>query len=112
MMTRQAETGGRAGNSGAAIVWHSVIFGGRSAPTGPLAPVRITAARLGGGRLTGPNPIIKSGQEPDLDQLFAQAGQRPWLRRLWHRQRAHEVAEIIREGMELETHGIGGEGAA
>src|SRR3954447_20455204 len=32
MMTRQAETGGRAGDSGAAIVWHSVIFGGRSAP--------------------------------------------------------------------------------
>jgi hypothetical protein len=29
-----------------------------------LAPARITAARLGGGRLTGPNPIIKSGQEP------------------------------------------------
>ena len=27
----------------------------------------------------------------DLDQLLAQAGQLPWLRRLGHRQRAHEI---------------------
>jgi hypothetical protein len=30
----------------------------------------------------------------DLDQLLAQAGQRPRLRRLRHRQRPHEIAEI------------------
>ena len=27
-----------------------------------------------------------------------------------HRQRSHEVAEIVGEGMELETHGVGDEG--
>jgi hypothetical protein len=47
----------------------------------------------------------------DLDQLFAQAGQRPRLRRLRHRQRPHEVAEVIRGRMELEADGVGGEGA-
>ena len=45
----------------------------------------------------------------DLDQLFAQAGQRPRLRRLRHRQRAHEVAEVVGQRMQLEAHGISGE---
>jgi hypothetical protein len=31
----------------------------------------------------------------DLDQLLAQAGRRPRLRRLRHRQRPHEIAEIV-----------------
>ena len=31
----------------------------------------------------------------DLDQLLAQAGQRPRLRRLRRRQRAHEVAQGV-----------------
>jgi hypothetical protein len=48
----------------------------------------------------------------DLDQLLAQAGQRPRLRRLGHGQRSNEVAEIVGEGMELETDGVGGEGTA
>jgi hypothetical protein len=56
--------------------------------------------------------IIKNGQEPDLDQLLAQAGQRPPLHRLGHRQCAHEVPEIIGQRMELKTHGIGGESPA
>ena len=47
----------------------------------------------------------------DLDQLLSQAGQRPRLRRLRHRQRAHEVAEVVGERMELEADGVGGEGA-
>ena len=47
----------------------------------------------------------------DLDELLAQAGQRPRLRRLRHRQRAHEVAEVVGERMELEADGVGGEGA-
>ena len=55
--------------------------------------------------------IIKIGQEPDLDQLLAQAGQRPALHRLGHRQRAHEVPKIIGQRMELTTRGIGGESA-
>jgi hypothetical protein len=48
----------------------------------------------------------------DLDQLLAQAGQRPRLRRLRHRQRPHEVAEVVRRGMKLKAHRIGGEGVA
>ena len=48
----------------------------------------------------------------DLDQLFAQAGQRPRLRGLRHRQRAHEITDIIGERVELKTHGIGSEGPA
>jgi len=48
----------------------------------------------------------------DLDQLLAQAGQRPRLRGLRHRQCAHEIAEVVRQGMELEANRIGGEGAA
>ena len=31
----------------------------------------------------------------DLDQLLAQADQRPRLRCLWHRQCPHEVAEVV-----------------
>ena len=45
----------------------------------------------------------------DLDQVLPQTGQRPGLRRLGHRQRAHEVAEVISQRMQLETHGIGGD---
>ena len=48
----------------------------------------------------------------DLDQLLARAGQRPRLRRPGHRQRPHEVGEVVGQRMELETHGVGGEGAA
>src|SRR5437870_12206949 len=48
----------------------------------------------------------------DLDQLLAQAGQRPRLRGLRHRQRPHEVAEIISQRVELEADGVGSEGAA
>jgi len=48
----------------------------------------------------------------DLDQLLAQTGQRPPLRRLGHRQRPHEVAEVISQCMEPETNGIGGECSA
>jgi hypothetical protein len=46
---------------------------------------------------------------PDLNQFLAQAGQRPWLRRLGHRQRSHKVAEVVGQHMQLETHRIGGE---
>jgi hypothetical protein len=48
----------------------------------------------------------------DLDQLFAQARQRPRLRRPRHPQRPHEVAAIVGEDMELEADGVGGESAA
>jgi hypothetical protein len=44
----------------------------------------------------------------DLDQLFAQAGQRPSLRRFGHRQRSHEVAEVG-ESRELKTRSVGGD---
>jgi hypothetical protein len=48
----------------------------------------------------------------DLDQLLAQAGQRPWLDRLGHRQRPHEVAEVVGERMKLKADRVGGEGTA
>ena len=49
---------------------------------------------------------------PILISFFAQAGQRPRLRRLGYCQRPHEVAEVGGQRMELEAEGIGGEGAA
>ena len=48
----------------------------------------------------------------DLYQLLAQAGQRPRLGRLRHRQCAHEIAEVVRQGMKLKAHRVGREGAA
>jgi hypothetical protein len=48
----------------------------------------------------------------DLDQFLAQPGQRPRFHRLRHRQRAHEVAKVVGERVELEADGVGGEGTA
>src|SRR3954452_17977429 len=48
----------------------------------------------------------------DLDQLLAQAGQRPRLRRLRHRKRPHEIAEVVGKRVELKAYRVGGEGAA
>jgi hypothetical protein len=48
----------------------------------------------------------------DLDQLLLEAGERPRLCCFRHRQRPHEIPEIIGQHMELKTHGIGGEGTA
>ena len=48
----------------------------------------------------------------DLDQLLAQAGQRPRVDCLGHRQHPHEVAEVIGERMELKADRVGGEGPA
>jgi hypothetical protein len=48
----------------------------------------------------------------DLDQLVAQAGQRPRVRGLRHRQRPHEIGQVVGKGMQLKAHRVGGEGAA
>jgi hypothetical protein len=48
----------------------------------------------------------------DLDQLLAQVGQQPRLRRFGHRQHPHEIALVVGEGVELKTYGVCGEGAA
>jgi hypothetical protein len=48
----------------------------------------------------------------DLDQLLAQAGQGPWFHPLGHRQRPHEIAQVVGQGMELKTDSVGREGAA
>jgi len=48
----------------------------------------------------------------DLDQLFAQAGQRPRPCRLRHRHPAHEIAEVVREGVKLQADGVGDRGPA
>jgi hypothetical protein len=48
----------------------------------------------------------------DLDQLLSQAGQRPRLRGLRHRQRPQEIAEIVGQRVELKADGVGGEGTA
>lgn len=53
---------------------------------------------------------------PTLAPIFtgfsAQAGQRPRLRHLRHRQRAQEVARIVGERVQVQPHGVGGERAA
>jgi hypothetical protein len=48
----------------------------------------------------------------DLDQLLAQAGQGPWFHPLGHRQRPHEIAQLVGQGMELKADSFGGEGPA
>jgi hypothetical protein len=48
----------------------------------------------------------------DLDQLLAQAGQRPRLRCFRQRQRSHEIAQVVRKDVELEADDVGGEGTA
>ena len=55
---------------------------------------------------------VANDLRPNLDQLLAQAGQRPRLSRFGDRQRAHEIAEVISERVKLQQDGIGGEGAA
>ena len=45
----------------------------------------------------------------DLDQLLAQAGQRPRLPYLGQRQRPHEIPQVIGEDVKLEAHGVGSE---
>src|SRR6516162_3668227 len=64
------------------------------------------------GHLEGDVAAVADHLGADLDQLLAQAGQRPRLRRLWHRQRPHEVAEVVGQRMELETHCVSGEAPA
>ncbi len=48
----------------------------------------------------------------DLDQLFAQSGQRSVLNVFRQRQRPHEIAEAISERMELKPDGIVAEAMA
>ena len=64
------------------------------------------------GHMEGDVAAVANDLRADLDQLFAQAGQRPRLRGLRHRQGAQEVAEIVGQGMKLKAHRVGGEGAA
>jgi hypothetical protein len=48
----------------------------------------------------------------DLDELLAQAGQRPRLSRRGYRQCPHEVAKIVGQRMKLKADCVGGEGVA
>jgi hypothetical protein len=64
------------------------------------------------GHLERDIPPVADNLRTDLDQLFPQAGQRPRFRRFGHRQRAHEVTEIVGQCVELEAHRVGGEGPA
>ena len=47
------------------------------------------------GHLERDVPPMADNLGVDFDQLFPQAGQRPRIRRFGHRQRAHEVTEIV-----------------
>src|ERR1700730_4527762 len=53
------------------------------------------AAPRGFGYLEPDVAAMASNFGADLDQLFPQAGQRPWLRPLGHRQCPHEIAKIV-----------------
>jgi len=64
------------------------------------------------GHLKGRVAAVAHDLGADLGQLLAQAGQRPRFRRLWHRQRPHEIAEIVGQRVEPEADGVGGEGSA
>jgi len=64
------------------------------------------------GHLEGDVTAMADDLRTDLDQLVAQAGQRSRLCCLRHRQRPHEIPEIIGQRMELKTHGISGESPA
>jgi hypothetical protein len=47
------------------------------------------------GHLEGDVAAVAHDLGAELDQLLARAGQRRRLDRLWHRQRPHEVAEVV-----------------
>ena len=55
------------------------------------------------GHLKGHVAAVAHDLGADLDQFLAQAGQRPRLCRLGHRQRPHKVAEVVGQRMELEA---------
>jgi hypothetical protein len=58
--------------------------------------------------------IARMGDDPgtDLDELLAQAGQRPVCDSFGQRERPQEVGKIVGERMKLNPHSIGGERAA
>jgi hypothetical protein len=64
------------------------------------------------GHLEGDVAAMADDLRTDLDQLLAQAGQRPRFCGLRHRQRPHEVAEIVGKSMELKSNRVGSESAA
>src|SRR5580704_14672594 len=64
------------------------------------------------GHLEGDIAAVADDLRADLDQLLLQAGQGPVLDWLGYRQRAQEVAEVIGQGVKLETHRISSERAA
>src|SRR3954447_22786261 len=58
------------------------------------------------GKLECDVAVMADDLRADLDQLLLEAGQRPRLCCLWHRQCAHEITQIVGQGMKLKTHGI------
>src|SRR6266404_2600671 len=64
------------------------------------------------GHLEGDIATVVNDLRADLDKLLLQAGQGPVLDWLGRRQRAQEVAEIVGQRVELETHSIGSEQTA
>ena len=61
------------------------------------------------GHLEGDVAAVAHDLRADLDQLLLQARQRPILDRLWRRQGAQQIAEIVGERMKLEPDGVGSE---
>jgi hypothetical protein len=64
------------------------------------------------GHLEGDIATVVNNLRANVDQLLLQAGQGPVLDWLGRRQRAQEVAEIVGQRVELETHSIGSERTA
>ena len=92
------------------LIPHARAGGARSRAMSDKISEHISAHR-DLGHLEGDVAAMAHDLRADLDQLLAQAGQRPRLRRFWHRQGAHEIAEVVGQRMELETR-RGGEGRA
>ncbi len=96
------------------IVWRSCRHGNRRRAQLRDQPQDVSEqmARDGDfGHLKGDVAAVADDLCADLDQLLAQTRQRPLLNRFGYRERAQEIAEVVRQGVELKANGIGAERA-
>src|ERR1700730_7055755 len=61
------------------------------------------------GHLEGDVAAVAHDLRADLDELLPQARHRPIFDRLWRRQRAQEIAEVVGECVKLKSNSVGRE---